>query len=341
MQFPGGNRILTRGGKVDQPLETEIRFRCLACGAVNAMDPSAKACRSCGLQLVDAHGVFHLLDASSKVEERAFYDTEYARPPGTKSRTPIATLHALWERLDAQQNQLLYRTTGDLAGKRVLLIGNGASRKELSFLDQGPRRLVYSDLSPNAGQAIQKQFDFSPYQAVIRFAAIDAENLPFEDASFDVVYGHAMVHHLPDVEHFLGGVKRVLVPGGRAVFMDDAFSPIWHYSKQTWLKPLMKYSHRKTGISPEDYRFSMSGGFKESELAAMMTRLGLQPFFQRACLLDYLWTRAAVKLLPQRLYMPLTSGLPMRALVWLDQALSRWSWYRRNQIRLVWGFSKN
>ena len=229
----------------------------------------------------------------------------------------------------------------DWAGRfELLLIGNGASRKELSFLDQGPRRLVYSDLSPNAGQAIQKQFDFSPYQAVIRFAAIDAENLPFEDASFDVVYGHAMVHHLPDVERFLRGVKRVLVPGGRAVFMDDAFSPVWHYSKQTWLKPLMKYSHRKTGISPEDYRFSMSGGFKESELAAMMTGLGLQPFFQRACLLDYLWTRAAVKLLPRRLYPPLTTGLPMRALVRLDQAMTRLSWYRRNQIRLVWGFTK-
>lgn len=325
---------------MDQPLETEIRFRCLACGAVNVMDPSAVTCLGCGLRLVDDHGVFHLLEASSKEEERAFYDTAYARTPGDRARASVSSLRTLWDGVDAQQNQLLYRTTGDLTGKRVLLIGNGASRKELSFLDQGPRRLVYSDLSPNAGQAIQKQFDFSPYQAVIRFAAIDAENLPFEDASFDVVYGHAMVHHLPDVERFLGGVKRVLVPGGRAVFMDDAFSPIWHYSKQTWLKPLMKYSHRKTGISPEDYRFSMSGGFKESELAAMMTRLGLQPFFQRACLLDYLWTRAAVKLLPRRLYTPLTTGLPMRALVRLDQAMTRLSWYRRNQIRLVWGFTK-
>lgn len=326
---------------MDSISDTEIRFRCLACGAVNAMEPSALACRGCGLRLVDAHGVFHLLDASSKAEERAFYDSAYAGSSAEPAKAPITSLRELWDRADAPQNQLLYRVTGDLSGKKVLLIGNGASRKELSFLEQRPLRLVYSDLSPNAGQAIQKQLDFLPYQAVIRFAAIDAENLPFEDASFDVVYGHAMVHHLPDVERFLRGVKRVLVPGGRAVFMDDAFSPVWHYSKQTWLKPLMKYSHRKTGISPEDYRFSMSGGFKESELAAMMTGLGLQPFFQRACLLDYLWTRAAVKLLPRRLYTPLTSGLPMRALVRLDQALGRLSWYRGNQIRLVWGFSKN
>ena len=32
----------------------------------------------------------------------------------------------------------------------------------------------------------------------------------------------------------------MLKPGSKAIFMDDAFSPAWHYSKQTWLKPLMK-----------------------------------------------------------------------------------------------------
>ncbi|CAG0938097.1 hypothetical protein GPROT2_00149 [Gammaproteobacteria bacterium] len=318
----------------------EIRFRCLACGAVNAMDPAVSACRGCGRRIVDASGVFHLLDEQAKAEERAFYDSEYARPPGNRPKADIAVLNQLWDRLDAPQNQLLRQVTGRLTGKTVLLIGNGASRKELTFLEQRPRRLVYSDLSPNAGRAIQEQFDFLPYGEIIRFAAIDAEKLPFEDDSFDVVYGHAMVHHLPDVEGFLQGVKRILAPGGRAVFMDDAFSPVWHYSKQTWLKPLMKHSHRKTGISPEDYRFSMSGGFKESELTAMITRMGLTPFFYRICLLDYLWTRAVEKLLPRRLHHSLVRGALMRAIVRTDRAMSSLAWYRRNQIRLIWGFSK-
>lgn len=320
--------------------DDEIRFRCLACGALNPLDPSVPDCTGCGLRLVDAHGVFHLLDAASKVEERAFYDDEYTRIAGQRPKASIAVLRELWERNDAPQNRLLRQVTGDLSGKTVLLIGNGASRKELTFLEQLPRRLVYSDLSPNASRAIQAEFDFAPHASRIRFAAIDAENLPFEDAAFDVVYGHAMVHHLPDVDRFLRGVCRVLKPDGRAIFMDDAFSPVWHYSKQTWLKPLMKYSHRKTGISPEDYRFSMSGGFRESELGPLMTRLGLKPFFHRACLLDYVWTRAAEKLLPRRLYAPLTTGMPMRALVGLDRTLSRLAWYRQNQIRLVWGFAK-
>lgn len=320
--------------------DSDIRIRCIRCGGVNSMDPSVVNCLKCGTRIVDAQGVFHLLDTSSKVEERTFYDNEYVRPPGEKPKTPVSVLRQQWERYDAPQNRLLRKVVGDLGGKTVLLIGNGASRKELTFLEHMPRWLVYSDLSPRASQAIQSEFDFDPYSSRVRFAAIDAENLPFEDASFDVVYGHAMVHHLPNVDRFLRGVFRVLKPGGKAVFMDDAYSPVWHYSKQTWLKPLMKYSHRRTGISPEDYRFSMSGGFKESELEPLMTRLGVVPYFHRSCLLDYVWTRGVEKLLPGSLRGSLTSGALMRTIARVDETLGRFSVYRRNQIRLVWGFSK-
>ena len=45
----------------------------------------------------------------------------------------------------------------------------------------------------------------------------DAEALPFEDDSFDVVLGHAVLHHLPDVPAALREAHRVLRPGGRLV----------------------------------------------------------------------------------------------------------------------------
>ena len=49
----------------------------------------------------------------------------------------------------------------------------------------------------------------------------DAETLPYEDASFDLVVGHAVLHHIPDVGQSMREVLRVLKPGGRFVFAGE------------------------------------------------------------------------------------------------------------------------
>lgn len=49
----------------------------------------------------------------------------------------------------------------------------------------------------------------------------DAETIPYEDESFDLVIGHAVLHHIPDVPAAMREVRRVLKPGGRFVFAGE------------------------------------------------------------------------------------------------------------------------
>jgi SAM-dependent methyltransferase len=49
----------------------------------------------------------------------------------------------------------------------------------------------------------------------------DAERIPYDDDTFDLVVGHAVLHHIPDVVAALREVLRVLRPGGRFVFAGE------------------------------------------------------------------------------------------------------------------------
>jgi ubiquinone/menaquinone biosynthesis C-methylase UbiE len=65
-----------------------------------------------------------------------------------------------------------------------------------------------------------------------------AEALPYEDDTFDLVLGHAVIHHIPDVESALREVLRVLKPGGRFVIAGEPTKVGDWYARQlgraTW-----------------------------------------------------------------------------------------------------------
>ena len=98
-----------------------------------------------------------------------------------------------------------------------LEIGAGTGYFSLNLALAGAvERVTCTDISPGMLAVLEdnaRRLDLD-----VRTAACDAAELPFEDGSFDLVLGHAVLHHLPDLEASFAEFRRVLRPGGRIVF---------------------------------------------------------------------------------------------------------------------------
>lgn len=194
-------------------------------------------------------------------------------------------------------------TAGGLNGKRVLCLGNGSSIRELHFLTLGAT-VTLTDVSKNA--MIDVRDRLLPSRLAHEhgdrafFHVVDASYpLPYEDGSFDLVYGAAFIHHLePEpMRALLAEIHRVLAPTGRCRFADTAKSDIWQAAKRTVLRPLQMWAHKKHGISPEDVKATARGGYTRPELDALAGSLGFRGVtYQRVELAWYLWHRAKCKI---------------------------------------------
>jgi len=102
----------------------------------------------------------------------------------------------------------------------ALELGCGTGFFLLNLMQAGViERGSVSDISPGMVAAALRNAEGLGLRVDGRVA--DAEHIPYEDNSFDLVVGHAFLHHLPDVELSLRETLRVLKPGGRFVFAGE------------------------------------------------------------------------------------------------------------------------
>ena len=87
--------------------------------------------------------------------------------------------------------------------------------KQAGVLDEGH----VTDLSPRMVEVARRNAESLGFEVEGRVA--DAESIPYADDTFDLVVGHAVLHHIPDLEQALREVVRVLKPGGRFVFAGE------------------------------------------------------------------------------------------------------------------------
>jgi len=120
----------------------------------------------------------------------------------------------------------------DARGRKVLEVGVGMGADYLEWLKAGAQATGV-DLSAVSIEKARRRCLLAGYQPDLRVA--DAEQLPFPDESFDVVYSYGVMHHSPDTRQCLREAWRVLRPGGQARIM------IYHHPSITGVMLWLRY----------------------------------------------------------------------------------------------------
>jgi SAM-dependent methyltransferase len=117
-----------------------------------------------------------------------------------------------------------YADFASARGKRVLEIGVGLGSDFIRFARAGAD-VTGVDLTEESISLVRSRLALEDLSADLRVA--DAEQLPFEDGSFDIVYSWGVLHHTPNADRAIAEAQRVLAPGGRLCVM--------LYARHSWL----------------------------------------------------------------------------------------------------------
>ncbi|HEY7934244.1 MAG TPA: class I SAM-dependent methyltransferase [Solirubrobacteraceae bacterium] len=104
--------------------------------------------------------------------------------------------------------------------ERSLEIGSGTGYFTLNLMLAGLiGEATCTDISPGMLAALSANAERLGLN--VSTVPTDAERLPFGDASFDLVIGHAILHHIPDLGQAFREFARVLAPGGTVLFAGE------------------------------------------------------------------------------------------------------------------------
>lgn len=102
------------------------------------------------------------------------------------------------------------------------------------------------------------------------FLLYDGNRSPFEDESFDMVISFQVIEHIRDDRQFIGEIRRLLKPGGRAVLT----TPNRTYRLRPGQKPWNPYHIRE--YYPEEFRAVLNSSFTDVTVYGIKGKGGVQ-----------------------------------------------------------------
>jgi SAM-dependent methyltransferase len=147
----------------------------------------------------------------------------------------------------------------NVSGKQVLEIGLGEGADSERLIRNGARWSGV-DLTAESIARVQTRLTLRelPYEELRQGSVLD---LPFADGTFDMVFSHGVLHHVPDIKQAQKEIHRVLRPGGELVIMV--------YAKWS-LNYLMSISLIRRTALLTAYPFARAGLLKSDPSAGML-----------------------------------------------------------------------
>lgn len=158
-----------------------------------------------------------MADDANIAREAAFYDNW----AGTIDIDGVMVDES-FEACTSPENRYILRKIKGLKGKKVLDLGCGMGEASVYFAKKGAD-VIATDVSPGALEVTQGVA--KKHKASLKTQIVDADKLPFEDNSFDLVYAANLLHHV-DPKKTLKEAARVLKKGGFFASWDPlAYNP--------------------------------------------------------------------------------------------------------------------
>jgi 2-polyprenyl-3-methyl-5-hydroxy-6-metoxy-1,4-benzoquinol methylase len=117
-----------------------------------------------------------------------------------------------------RSSQRFWETVGRPRGLTILDFGCGNGWLSVALAKQG-NRVHGFDISSVLVQSARQMAEASNVADRATFIEMAAENLDYPDETFDMVIGESILHHT-DLDVALERIRRVLKPGGRAIFLE-------------------------------------------------------------------------------------------------------------------------
>jgi len=142
---------------------------------------------------------------------------------------------------------------------RVLELGCGPGDLWVENLGRVPEGWspTLTDASPGMVREVEARLGSDRRFA---FRVVDAQEIPFEDQTFDAVVANGMLYHVPDRSKAISEIARVLKPGGT---LYAATNGEGHMRETGWMKRILDPAHPADSATERPLGFALENGAEQ------------------------------------------------------------------------------